>query len=223
MNRLRSLPLPPRWLCCCIAITLMLVLSTPVSAENHDESVDGDLSTDPASPTALVMDVGLNTLTGTVQSPGDTRDYVTFTIELDELLVSIVQMDYYDVNTSGPGDRGFHAIIEGSSSLVPGGSNIGSFLGSNHLVELTSGTDMLPTLGSAPNGGIGFTPPLGPGTYTYHIQQTGTEWTAYEIDLVVELLPSLPGLGPLGLAGLVAIAAATGFIGLRMRPTHHTG
>jgi len=189
MNRLRSLHLPSRRLCCCIAIILTLVLSAPVSAEDHDESVDGDLSTDPASPTALVMDVGSNTLTGTVQGPGDARDYVTFTIAPDELLVSILQMDYYDVNTSGPGDRGFHAIIEGSSSLVPGGSNIGSFLGSNHLVTLTSGTDMLPTLGSAPNGGIGFTPPLGPGTYTYHVQQTGAEWTGYVIDLVVSAPP----------------------------------
>jgi len=212
-------PLPPsctRWRA--LAVALAVALASPAWAADHDEATDGDLSTDPANPTTLAIDIGSNTIAGTVQATGDTRDYVTFTIAPGEQLVSIVQIDYYDVNTSGPGDRGFHAIIQGATSLVPDGTNIGSFLGSNHLVAQTPGTDMLPTLGTAPTGGIGFTPPLSAGDYTYHVQQTGTEWTGYEIALVVEPLPGLPGLGPLGWLGLVGLAAATGFYSLRARP-----
>ena len=202
-----------------ITIALALVWTGTASAADHDESVSGDLSTNPASPTSLAVSPGSNVLTGTVQSGGDTRDYVTFTVSTGQVLVSINQIAYYDVISSGPGDRGFNAIIAGATSLVPGGATIGSFLGSSHLNTLTPGTDMLPTLAVAPTGGTGFAPPLGPGTYTYHVQQTGSELTGYEIDLVVAALPGVPLLGPLGLGVLFLVSACTGSLGVRKRTT----
>ena len=151
----------------------------------HDESIDGDLSTDPNNPTALTFSQGSNVISGTVQAPGDTRDYLTFTIAADQALPRLLLLNYTDVSSGGGGDRGFQAIIAGSKSFIPSGGTIGSFLAGAHLDPLPAGTDILPTLATAPQGGTGFSVPLGPGTYTYHVQQTGAELTAYSLEFVV--------------------------------------
>ncbi len=174
------------------AVAFVSLSLSAVAFVDYDESVDGDLSSDPANPTPVVFTQGRfnHIINGTVQASGDTRDYLTFTIARGQILSRLVQRDYTDVLSGGGGDRGFHAIIAGDSSLIPSGSNIGSFLGSNHLDPLPPGTDMLPALAAASTGGSGFSLPLGHGTYTYHIQQTGNELTAYSVDFLISPEPS---------------------------------
>jgi hypothetical protein len=171
-----------------------------------DETNMGDLSSDPSAPTGLTLGVGDNIIFGSVGGGAgglaDVRDYVTFTIGPGQSLVGLVQLVYVDVVTGGPGNRGFHAINSGSTSFIPDPVTAGMFLGGDHLDPLPAGTDMLPTLASAPLAGTGFSVPLGPGTYSYLVQQTGPELTAYSISLQV-----VPGPSALALLGLGGIAA----------------
>ena len=219
MSRLRTRRACARFSLPVACLFTVFAVVTAAHADDWNEAIDGDLSSDPNAPTPLTVTVGVNKLTGTVQATGgDTRDYVTFTVPPDTELTGIIQIDYFDVNTSGPGDRGWHSINAGSTSFVPSGSTAGSFLGGNHLDPQPSGTNMLPTLGTAPLAGTGFTPPLGPGDYTYLVQQTGAELTGYEIDLVLASTASpVPVLGPAAIGLLGSGLAASGLVWARRR------
>ena len=72
-------------------LLLVAVLASPAGAAVvHDESVNGDLSSNPAAPTALAFALGGNTITGTTSNlpanPGE-RDYITFTVGVGQKLV----------------------------------------------------------------------------------------------------------------------------------------
>ena len=178
-------------------------LSPLALAADWNESVDGDLSTDPSTPTPIVFGLGGNVITGDVQAPGDTRDYLTFTIAPGQVLTSILQWQWEDLTLGGPGNTGYTAINAGATSLIPSAGNAASFLGGNHLTPQPAGTDILPGLAAAALAGTGFTAPLGPGTYSYVIQQTGPEHTGYSLEFVVT--PS-PGTGLLALSGSLFLA-----------------
>ena len=172
-----------------LGLTLSFVsISSPALSLTNviwDEGVDGDLSTNPLAPTPLTFGVGNNEIIGSVQSPNDTRDYITFTIEAGQTLQSILLLQYEDSNTGGPASRGFNAINQGTTSFIPNGGTAGQFLGGAHLDPLPPGTDLLPILAGAPQAGTGFGVPLGPGDYSYLIQQTGPELSGYTLDFVV--------------------------------------
>ncbi len=161
----------------------------------------GDLSSDPNAPTPLVFGMEGNTIIGSVQAPNDIRDYITFTLADGQFLMRLRLHQYEDLDSGGPGNRGFHAIIEGDTSFIPDGGNIHLFLGSAHLDPEPAGTDVLPNLAEAQTGGQGFDVPLGPGTYTYHVQQTGTPHTGYTLEFVI--VPAPASLGMLGLSALM--------------------
>ncbi|MDZ4754146.1 MAG: PEP-CTERM sorting domain-containing protein [Phycisphaerae bacterium] len=136
-----------------------------------DESVSGDLSDDRFAPSALALESGVNSITGTFGiSPDPTMpdlDYVTVTVpvgyELDSFVVlaanvggafSFVGMELGDI-VSIPYD--WHSI---ESPL----------LGWAHFGSASVGFDLLPELGSAP-GAVGFDGPLGAGQYTLWIME----------------------------------------------------
>ena len=150
-----------------------------------DESVNGDLSSDPAAPTAVVFSTDTNRVTGTVRNADDVRDYWTFTIAPGQLLTAVILDNYQDVNSGDAGNRGFHSINAGPTSFIPGTDPNDSFLGGDHLDATSIGTNLLLDLESGGLAGTGFTIPLGPGTYSYLVQQTGPEHTAYTLDFVV--------------------------------------
>ncbi len=175
----------------------------PASAISIDESTFGDLSDDPANPTPLDFEVGDNIITGSVTSgPGaDTQDFLTFTIEPGEALTALLLLQYEDLDVGGPANRGFHGINAGAASFPPG---TGTYLGSNHLDFEPPGTDLLPVLATMPISGTGFTVPLGPGTYSYVIQQTGPQLNGYSVNFVVTPEPTT-GLLLLSGLGLLAV------------------
>ena len=184
-----------------------------------DESTDGDLSTDPASPTPIVLAVGTNTIRGSVISPADTRDYITFTIPPGQQLTALRQRAYVDVPGGFGANRGYNAFNSGSTSLVPNNMNGASFLGGNHIDPLTPGTDMLATLAGAPLAGTGFSVPLGPGTYSYLIQQTGPEENGYELEFVVSGPTGVPAMSSYALAAMAALLLGTAVWTLKRRAT----
>src|SRR5688572_29343959 len=149
------------------AFALLLTVA-PGTALAYDEAFSPDLSSNAAAPTPQELPVGTNTFIGTVASAGDIRDYFTFTIPAGKQLTAIRQVGWGEV--AGGVNIGFHAIIAGSTSLVPDATNENSFLGGDHLVSMPTGTDLLPGLADGVTAGTGFSLPLGPGTYTYHVQ-----------------------------------------------------
>lgn len=196
-----------------LAGALALLPLSAFSSTVWDESVNGDLSGDPNAPTPIVLETGSNIIMGSVSTAqGDTRDFITFTIGENQALVALLQLQYEDLEIGGPGNRGFHAINEGDTSFIPGGSTADEFLGGAHLDPLEVGTDMLAILAAAPQAGQGFTPPLGPGTYSYVLQQTGPQLSGYTLDFqVVSTVVPVP-------AGVWLLASAlVGLGGLRRR------
>jgi hypothetical protein len=168
-----------------IVVVVGGLTSTASAATAWDESINGDLSTDPNAPTPVSFSLGSNLISGSIMGPDDIRDYITFTIPAGQALAQLRQLEYVTLPGGEPGNRGFHAIIAGNTSFVPEAGNIGNFLGGNHLDPLPVGTDTLPALAAATLGGTGFTIPLGPDTYTYHIQQTSQILTGYSLDFVL--------------------------------------
>ena len=66
------------------------------------------------------------------------------------------------------------------------------------------GTNILDDMGVG-SGAIGFIPPLGAGTYSFWLQQTGGAVIGYGLDFVVVPEPTAAGLLSLGLLGLAFV------------------
>ena len=188
---------------------LGLLLTFPAMAATvWDERIDGDLSNDPRSPSLVSLGLGSNVIGGSMVSPSDTRDFVTFAIGPGQQLSQLLLLEYLDGNNGGPGNRGFHAVNTGATSRIPGAGTAADFLGGDHLDPAPPGTDLLPILAQARLAGTGFSVPLGVGDYSYVIQQTGPQLTGYSLDFVVTAVP-LPAAAWLfgsALLGLTVLA-----------------
>lgn len=202
----------------CWALAVALV-ALPTAASAYDEAVSPDLSGNPAAPTPLTFVVGNNQVKGTVRSssPSDVRDYVTFTIPLGHQLGAIRQLTYTNVIGGGSGNVGFHAINLGATSEIPdpSGGNEDFFLGGDHAVTVSSTDNVLLDLADGTPAGTGFDTPLGPGTYTYLMQQISGA-VAYDLQFVVTgpaAAAAAPASGPwllLLLAGSLMMAGVRG-------------
>ncbi|MAC18817.1 MAG: hypothetical protein CMJ23_03890 [Phycisphaerae bacterium] len=175
--------------------SFMLVASVSVSSADvvWDEAVEGDLSSDAASPTAVgSFESGDLTLVGSVQaSSGDTRDYVTFNVAEGSNLVAMRLVSYLDGTTGAAANTGFVLIDDGTSSVVPSGSTMSQFLGGSHLNRTRfpdASVNMLVRLSQGLQGGTGFDLPLEAGDYTVEVQQTGFQLNTYEIRLEFEVV-----------------------------------
>jgi hypothetical protein len=181
-----------------LASSVLLFSTQNLSADVvWDESVQGDLSSLPASPTAVSFVNGANTVIGSLSEPdGDLRDYLTFTLGPNQALTGMT----LDVFT--PNGVSFHAFNSGSTSFIPGDDPSSNFLGLEFVFDGLVGFDLLPDLAAGAFGSTGFTVPLGPGTYSYLIQEiTPGESRAYQITFNVVPEPSSVSL--LGLSALL--------------------
>ncbi|MEM9177732.1 MAG: hypothetical protein AAGC67_21180, partial [Myxococcota bacterium] len=132
------------------------------------ETIDGDLSDAHGAPTFLALDPGVNTVSGTMGTPPGgplDADIFTFTIGAGEALVG------FDLTALVPSSP----LGTGSFLALSSGTSISSSNPSLHLgAALIPGpADLLTSLGTT-FGGSGFTSPLGPGDYTFWIQETAT-------------------------------------------------
>lgn len=178
------------------ALTGLLVcagLAVPAMAIDWDESIDGDLSNDEASPTFIDLDFGSNIISGTVggpigtSPPDDFFDAFFISVGAGETLDSIILMSY---NTSGGNTSSGLNIALGVSwdgdFLAP------NFLGSSLMTTAAVGTDLLDT--------IDFGGSLGPGDYVIAIRE-GTVGQSYALDL--NLVPAPGATAILGIAGII--------------------
>ena len=217
------------------AAVCALLAAAPAKATIYDEAVLGDLSNDPAAPTALTLTPGLNSVIGTVagfpQFGGtDPQDWVSFTIPTGFVMTSYVNAKYVSAD-----DQGFTGFQSGSS--FSGDEFVaGSYAGYAHFgtaaqnpdgnptSSSTVGVNLLPLMAdpSFAPGTTGFTPPLGAGTYTFLIQQGDPSTTGYRFNMNLRAV-SVPEPGSslclLGMGGLaiLALRRRLGYSGRRIR------
>ncbi|MDX9912689.1 MAG: GC-type dockerin domain-anchored protein [Phycisphaerales bacterium] len=172
------------------AVVLSLGVSPVLADTIHDEAVDGDLSTLASSPTPLSLSVGGNTIIGTVNfsnnAAGD-RDFFTITVPDGQ------EIEHVNLLAWSPADTGFIALNSGATGFVPGVATNGSFLAGAHITPSRVGGDLLfdfvflsVTTNSLSEQR------LGPGTYTFVIQQTSNIVSSYTLEFVLSA-PQCPG------------------------------
>ncbi|MEM9097865.1 MAG: hypothetical protein AAGC79_05015 [Pseudomonadota bacterium] len=177
----------------------------------HDETVDGDLSNDPNAPTSLAFGVGDNTVIGDVSVDAD---YITFEI-LSGQALDAIRLVSFTTNQLDNAGVAFGLLDDGATSVVPSGTTINDFLGGALFGAADVGTDLLTPFSSASAGGTGFARPVGPGTYTFLIQETAATEDQYQLTFVVSGSATAIPLPP---AGLALLAGLAGFAALRRRP-----
>lgn len=179
-----------------ISTSQAIVLSGSPVGIVYNDAVDGFASSNGATPTAITFTPGTNRILGTVSSGGgtpainNTRNFYTFSLALGQQLESI-SFDTLAVTTSAGAastDPGFYALVLGSTAATPGNgfTNLGGALFSPSDI----GSNLVDTIsGGGISGGAGFSE-IGPGDYTFVIQQTGDEINNFGLDFVVVPEPS---------------------------------
>lgn len=191
------------------AVIALATITCAASAQVlWDESVSGDASNDPLAPSnAGVMVLGSNVFAGTVSNVGgaDPRDYITFVVPDGLAITHLILL------TFAPNNIAWTHFDDGPTSVIPSPGTADSLLAGAHIpAAAPDGEDLFDNYQSgSPEllAGPGFSGPIGPGTYTFLMQQTSAITQTYGLDFVVVPIPA-PG---------VASAAAIGAIVFGMR------
>ena len=147
------------------------LLSTSAMAAGYKESKSGDLSNDGLNPTKVKLALGDNIIDGDYGKSGTIdRDYFWVKIPDGQQLSAIV----LDPRTQVGGFVSFIGVQKGKQVTVdPNGGSPEGLLGWTHYGTDDEGTDILPAICQG-DGAKGCTPPLGPGSYAFWVQETGT-------------------------------------------------
>lgn len=174
----------------------------------YDESLSGDLSNSGAAPSPVVFAAGDNQVFGTTGRGTDgvvDRDYLTFTLLPDHWLTGLEVLQ--GTTSIGAATVSFLGIQSGSQVTVdPTMPSAGDLLGWRHYGPGDIGSDILSQVGAGA-GAQGFTPPLGPGTYSVWIQETGTGSASYAFNFLVASVPE-PASWAMMIVGFGAIGAS---------------
>jgi hypothetical protein len=152
-----------------------------------DESINGDLSNNQSGPNQFTLASGVNTLIGTVGGAAGSQDWFTLTVPANFQFQSIIPRAYSSSDATA-----FIGFQDGSSFVGDPNSSASLYRGYGHIGPGSGNAlnvDMMPAMGAAP-GAQGFTPPLGPGSYTFLIQQLGSQ-TSYQFDFTA--IPEVRG------------------------------
>ena len=188
----------------------LIVLPSAYAAVVYDESSLGDLSNDRAHPTLVVLGTGSNVVTGTVGIIDGTKDLDYFVVTLSKgkslNALTVVQ------GTASSGSVSFIGVQSGATmTLDPDAKPFPDpkiLLGWKHYSKHDVGQDILPKMGDAvATGSQGFSAPLGPGSYTFWVQETSTGPVDYRFDFITTAVTAVPetASSALFLTGLCAI------------------
>jgi len=174
---------------------------TAGSAVVFDEGISGDLSGNFAAPTPVSFVFGANTIVGEIGDNGNTgatngsdADYVSFTVPFGSSISSI-NID----NFNPAAGIGLGSFMGFTNSLVFNGQT-GADINGSVIFNGASG-DVLPAI----NGG-----PLGPGDYSFWVQETASTTVGYQFTFSQVPEPTSSGL---------LLATLTGFaMSRRQRP-----
>lgn len=167
------------------------VLSAAADTVILDEARDGDASDDRFAPTTAALVAGVNTIRGfSGQSPTPDvhdLDYITFTVPQGFRLDSFVLQ-----SASVGGAFSFVGMQAGPIVTIPADwtSIETPLLGWAHFGSADVGLDLLPAMATSP-GSVGFSGPLGAGTYALWIMELDTsEPHTYSFGLGVSAIPA---------------------------------
>jgi hypothetical protein len=167
------------------------------SAATYTESSDGDLSGDPLAPSFLQLDYrttgnvpGSNIVDGTTG-----RSSSTGLIDLDYLRVNVPlgftlgELRVGNQSTFG-GNGSFIGVASGHFMPVPPDTTVATgLLGWKVFGPADRNTNILDDMAVAGNGAGGFSGALGPGDYTFWIQELAVGTYAYRLNLVLAPAP----------------------------------
>ena len=191
------------------AVGIAALYSSPAAAVvAYAEGTSGDLSNNGLAPTAISLAIGDNTISGTSGKNADgiiDRDYFTFTLAPNDYLTSITVLQ-----GTTPIGFSFIGVQSGNQvTLSPTTTTAAGLLGWDHYSSSDVGTDILDNMGVPANGSSGFTPPLGPGSYAFWVQEASSGTANYVFDFHVAEAPE-PATWAMMLLGF-------GAVGWRMR------
>jgi hypothetical protein len=174
---------------CGIIVLTMCAFHNTQAALIYDEGVSGDLSNDNLAPNLLAVSAGSNVVRGGTTAVPFDRDIFSFSIAADQQLVAII----LDTYISGD-DQSFFAVAAGntisslfSTPALLGNALIGASVGN------MEGDDVLDDLGALTfPGSAGFAGALGPGDYTFWIQETTVGIREYALDFQVRGPATVP-------------------------------
>lgn len=186
------------------AVAAGLSLASAADTVVFDEAVHGDASDDRLAPSIVALAAGVNTLRGfSGQSPVidvHDLDYITFTVPMGFQLNSFLLQ-----SASVGGAFSFVGMQAGPIVTIPADwtSIETPLLGWSHFGSADVGLDLLPVMATSP-GSVGFSGPLGAGTYALWIMELDTsEPHTYSFGLGVTAVPA---------PSVLAIAVACGLL-----------
>ncbi len=195
-------------------ITISLACAAIAMAEDYRESVSGDLSDNPQQPTVIQVDEGENRVRGqTIDNPTD-PDFFTMVVPPGLEITSLSLSEFELI--SNPSDGGSLIALEAGPRItdVNSSDNLVGFVIAGDASGTEVGDELLDDLGGSP---------LGPGSWTFWIQNTGSV-TAYELTALAQPLAGpgpggsgavgIPTLGPMGLLLLIGSML---WLGIRRR------
>jgi hypothetical protein len=193
-----------RWLSTLAGIALVLTIFSSAHAVTvYSESVNGDLSNDGLSPTAIALGLGFNDIVGTTgrdQAGVSDRDYFTVSVPSNLKVTQLIELAGTQTLALG-----FLAVQSGTQVTLPvNTATAAGLLGWIHYGPAATDINILPTIGIPANGSTGFVPPLGPGNYAFWLQDTATGSFNYGFRLVLAAIPE-PSAGALMMAGFFAL------------------
>ena len=175
-----------------LSVLAVGLLTAPCFATDYNEAVLGDFSNFGSTPTSIgSLTPGANNVLGTTGrgNAGLDRDYFTFTVPVNSLLVSMTELP----GTTVGGDVSFIGVQAGNKVTVgTNPSSAAGLLGWTHYGVADINVDILPRMGVSSFGSTGFTTPLGAGDYAFWLQDFNPGAFAYGFRLGVTVVPE-PG------------------------------
>ncbi|MEM6528061.1 MAG: dockerin type I domain-containing protein [Chloroflexota bacterium] len=155
-----------------LSATLLLQVSGTAEAQSSifDETTSGDLSDSNTAPSGpFLLNEGSNIVIADQQGNPRDVDYLTIIIPAGFEWTGL----FLDAYVAGTGNRAFIGLQAGSTFTTDfNNTSATDLLGGLTYGSTQVGTDILDDMGTL-GGAQGFTPPLGAGTYTLWLNQTG--------------------------------------------------
>ena len=202
------------------ALLLALFTTGTAGAVTAWNDVTSDFSNFRDNTTDVTFVPGKNEIIGQTGKAGTEtdRDYFTFVIPSGYVLDALIVLE----SVVPAGNAAFLGLQSGSEVTVdPTAPDPGLLLGYWHFspADALLDRDILPDIASRPDA-QGFTPPLGPGTYSVWIQDTNLGASTYtlQFDVVLASGPATAFLTLAGFAGLAGMRLVGNRIGRRRTP-----